>query len=63
MNAAGVYHSPVVTTLEALDVFHPAEAHHQDYAAQNPDQPYIRAAAAPKVAKVRSWYGDRLRKE
>ena len=63
LDAAGVYPSPVVTALEAFDVFHPAEAHHQDYAAQNPEQPYIRAAAAPKVAKVRAWYGDQLRKE
>ncbi len=63
LSAAGVFSAPIVTTLEPLDAFYPAEAYHQDYAAQHPDQPFIRAAAAPKVEKVRAWYADRLKSE
>ena len=63
LEAAGVFSAPIVTTLEPLEAFYPAEAYHQDYAALNPDQPFIRAAAAPKVEKVRKWYADRIKSE
>lgn len=62
LDAAGVYSAPIVTTLEPLQAFHPAEQYHQDYAALHPEQPFIRAAAAPKVAKVRDWYADKLKR-
>jgi peptide-methionine (S)-S-oxide reductase len=40
----------------------PAESCHQDYAARNPDQPYIAAVSAPKVEKVRKLFADRLKR-
>ena len=43
LNHAKVYHHPIVTTLEPLTGFYPAEAHHQNYCALNPHQPYVRA--------------------
>src|SRR5215471_15110766 len=43
LNAAGVFSQPIVTTLEPLETFYPAEAYHQNYAAINPRQPYIAA--------------------
>jgi len=55
------FSSPVVTTLERLTTFYPAEAYHQDYAARNPAQPYIAGVSAPKVAKVRKLYPSRLK--
>ncbi len=61
LDAAGVYQSPIVTTLEPLVAFYPAEDYHHNYAALNPDQGYIRAVAAPKAAKLRQWYGDKLK--
>jgi len=61
LERAGVYRQPIVTTLEPLDAFYPAEEHHQDYAARNPNQPYIRAISDPKVEKLRQQFGDRLR--
>jgi len=47
-----------VTTLEPLKGFYAAEAYHQNYACQNPNQPYISHIALPKVEKVRSKYKD-----
>lgn len=61
LDAAGVYSDKIVTTLEKLEAFHPAETYHQDYAARNPSQPYIVSVAAPKVAKLRRYYADRLK--
>ena len=61
LNQAKIFRNPIVTTLEALDAFYDAEAYHQDYAARNPDQPYIACIAMPKVEKVREYYPDKLR--
>jgi peptide-methionine (S)-S-oxide reductase len=55
---AKAFHHPIVTTIEPLVAFYPAEAHHQNYVACNPHQPYIRSVALPKVAKVRAKFKD-----
>ena len=61
LTAARVFNTPIATTLEPLEHFYVAESYHQDYAARNPAQPYIAAVSAPKVAKVRKLYPDKLR--
>jgi peptide-methionine (S)-S-oxide reductase len=61
LDAAHVFDAPIVTQLEPLDGFYVAEDYHQDYAARNPAQPYIAYTAAPKVAKLRQHYGERLK--
>ena len=61
LNASGSYSSPIVTTLEPLRNYARAEEYHQDYAAQNPNQPYIQAVAKPKVDKVRKYFEDLLK--
>ncbi len=53
LNDAQVFSKPIVTTLEPLTAFYPAEAYHQDYARNNPLQPYIQMQAIPKVCKIR----------
>jgi peptide-methionine (S)-S-oxide reductase len=58
---AHIFPSKVVTTLEPLEAFYPAEDYHQDYAARNPDQPYIACTATPKVEKVRLYFPERLK--
>ncbi len=63
LGAAGVYPDPIVTTLEPLEAFYPAEAYPQNFAARNPYQPYIMAVAAPKMEKLVNNYGDRLKPE
>lgn len=61
LNSAGVYDNPLVTTLEPLEAFYPAEDYHQNFAARNPHQPYITAVAAPKIEKLVDTFGDRLK--
>lgn len=61
LDAAGIYKSKIVTRLEPLQEFFEAEAYHQDYAAQHPDQPYIAAVALPKVDKLRAYFGEDLK--
>ena len=61
LNSAGVYDNPLVTTLEPLEAFYPAEDYHQNFAARNPYQPYITAVAAPKIEKLVDTFGDQLK--
>lgn len=61
LNEAGVFRDPIVTTLEPLDAYYPAEDYHQDYAAQNPDNGYIRGVSQPKVDKTKKFYSDLLK--
>ena len=42
---------PIVTEIEPLKVFYPAEDYHQDYFEKNPYQGYCRIVIAPKVKK------------
>jgi len=61
LEAEKVWDDPVVTELKPLDAFYPAEQYHRDYYRRNPTQGYCRAVIAPKVAKVRKLYFDKLK--
>jgi peptide-methionine (S)-S-oxide reductase len=62
LEAAKLWSGPIVTELAPLTRFHRAEDYHQEYYGRNPDQPYCRAVIAPKLAKFRKQYVDKLRK-
>ncbi|MBU2181221.1 MAG: peptide-methionine (S)-S-oxide reductase MsrA [Gammaproteobacteria bacterium] len=51
-----VYPDPIVTSIEPIDTFYPAESYHQGYAAQNPNQPYCQFLVLPKLAKFRQRF-------
>ena len=55
LNKAQVFARPIVTQI-APDSFYEAEAYHQDYAAQHPDQPYIVHHDLPKVENLRKLF-------
>jgi peptide-methionine (S)-S-oxide reductase len=57
LDEAKVFGEPIVTSLEKLTEFYPAETYHQDYAERNPFQPYIQHYALPKAAKARKYFG------
>ncbi|HTV48633.1 MAG TPA: peptide-methionine (S)-S-oxide reductase MsrA [Phycisphaerae bacterium] len=61
LDAAKVFGDSIVTTLEPLEKFFPAEDYHQDYAELNPDQPYIACTALPKVDKLRKNFAPLLK--
>jgi peptide-methionine (S)-S-oxide reductase len=54
------WNAPIVTEVAPFEGFFPAEGYHQDYYANNSRQPYCQIVVAPKVAKVRKKYLDRL---
>jgi peptide-methionine (S)-S-oxide reductase len=57
-----VYDSPIVTEVKPFDKFYPAEDYHQEYYSNNPNQPYCTAVVAPKVAKFRQKFVNRLKR-
>jgi peptide-methionine (S)-S-oxide reductase len=59
---AAVWNAPIVTQVEKLQDFWPAEAEHHDYFARNPWSGYCRAVIAPKVQKFRKTFADRLKR-
>ncbi len=63
IDSRGIWGRPLVTTIEPLTEFYPAEAYHDDYYARNPNAGYCRVIVAPKVAKVRKEFTDRLRRK
>ena len=50
LNEAKVFSSPIVTKIEPLKAFYPAEDYHQDYLIEHPNQPYIVFNDLPKLA-------------
>ena len=62
ITAEGIYDRSIVTEVAAFDKFWPAENYHQEYFANNPNQPYCAAVVAPKVAKFRQKFVSRLKR-
>jgi methionine-S-sulfoxide reductase len=56
-----VFAGPIVTRLEPLVRFHPAEKYHQDYAQRHPDDPYVQFHSMPKVCKIRERHSTLIR--
>lgn len=55
-----VWEHPIVTLLEPLTEFWPAEKQHDKYYQKHPWQPYCVAVIAPKLAKLRAKHADKL---
>jgi peptide-methionine (S)-S-oxide reductase len=62
LNAAKLWGGPIVTEVAPATPFYVAEGYHQEYFARNPYQPYCQAVVAPKVAKFRKHFLEKLKK-
>jgi len=61
LSAQAIWPAPIVTELVPLDAFYPAEDYHQEYFKRNPYQGYCQVVVAPKVAKFRKKFANRLK--
>jgi peptide-methionine (S)-S-oxide reductase len=61
LSAEEVFEAPIVTRVDRLHTFWPAEDGHQEFFAQNPGQPYCVFVIAPNVAKLREQFAHRLK--
>jgi peptide-methionine (S)-S-oxide reductase len=61
LTAQRLWPNPIVTEVAAYTKFYPAEGYHQEYFRNNSYQPYCQVVIAPKVAKFRKQYLERLK--
>ncbi len=61
LDAKRVHKRKIVTKLEPLTEFYPAEDYHQDFARRNPFLPYIQSHAVPKATHVRTKHPELIR--
>jgi peptide-methionine (S)-S-oxide reductase len=57
---ANVWDAPIVTELSPAETYYKAEGYHQNYFRQNPLQGYCAFVVAPKVAKFRKTFSDKI---
>jgi peptide-methionine (S)-S-oxide reductase len=57
-----IWDDPIVTEVAPFKAFYMAEDYHQEYFKKNPFQGYCRVIIAPKVAKFRHAFAERLKK-
>src|SRR5438093_2227528 len=61
IQVAKLWNAPIVTEIAPFKAFYKAEDYHQEYFKLNGEQPYCRAVIAPKMAKFRKEYKDKLK--
>ena len=63
LDATELFDGPIVTTIEPLEAFYPAEQYHQDFLTLNPTWPYIVFHDLPKIAALKALFPDAYRDE
>jgi peptide-methionine (S)-S-oxide reductase len=61
LDAAKVFSGPIVTRVEPLTAFYPAEGYHQNYATLHPEQPYIAFNDLPKISNLSHLFPELYR--
>lgn len=62
LTAEKLFSGKIVTEVADAAPFYPAETYHQDYFERNGNQPYCMFVVAPKVAKFRKSFAERLKR-
>ena len=61
---ASQWPAPIVTTIEPLETWYPAEDYHQDYwEGDGQRNPYCMAVIPPKLQKLRKSFGERTKSQ
>lgn len=62
LDASGKYSRPIAVIIQPLEVFYLAEAYHQNYEKQHPDNPYVRNVSVPRINKMKAQFPQLLKK-
>lgn len=63
LNRSGVWKDPIVTEINEIKKFYPAEDYHQNYFEKNPNQGYCAFVIAPKIEKFEKAFKEKLKPE
>ncbi len=61
LDSEGIWNDPIVTQVEPFKAFYSAEAYHQEYYENNPNQGYCRLVITPKVEKFEKVFKEKLK--
>jgi peptide-methionine (S)-S-oxide reductase len=61
LDKSGKFPRAIVTRVDPLDAFYPAEKYHQDFMAKNPSHPYVVFHDLPKIRNLKRLYPDYYR--
>ncbi|WP_196892995.1 peptide-methionine (S)-S-oxide reductase MsrA [Aureivirga marina] len=56
------YHGKIVTEVEPFEKFYKAEAYHQNYVVNHPDNPYVRRVSIPRLNEFKAKFPQYLKK-
>ncbi len=56
-----VFRNPIVTEIQPLSIFYPAEEYHQNYFANNPNEGYCQFTIVPKLQKMKKYFSNQLK--
>ncbi len=61
IEAARIWNDPIITQVLPFSIVYEAEDYHHKYFENNPRNAYCQVVIAPKIAKLRQHYRDRLK--
>jgi peptide-methionine (S)-S-oxide reductase len=61
LNKKKIYNDPIVTEVTPFEAFYEAEDYHQNYFAQNKNQPYCQFVISPKIDKFKKIFKEKLK--
>lgn len=61
LDGSHAFKHPIVTRVDPLVAFYPAETYHQDYLTRHPDQPYIATYDVPKVSALKALFPEQYK--
>ena len=61
LDVSGAFDAPIVTFIQPLTVFYPAENMHSNYYQNHPTQPYCYFVIKPKLDKLKKVFSDKLK--
>ena len=63
LNSSGAFSNQIVTEIEKLQKFYPAENYHQDYYENNKENSYCKFVIQPKLEKFKKVFYNNLKEE
>ncbi|MCK5693673.1 MAG: peptide-methionine (S)-S-oxide reductase MsrA, partial [Bacteroidales bacterium] len=61
LDSEGIWSDPIITEIQAFEEFYSAEAYHQEYFENNPNQGYCRLVITPKLDKFEKVFKEKLK--
>jgi peptide-methionine (S)-S-oxide reductase len=61
LDESGKYEKPIAVIIEAFKVFYPAEAYHQNYEKNNPQNGYVRNVSIPRLNRMKAQFPNLLK--